>query len=69
LQQLTVRLNNQLNNRNYTVVHADSTRDHRGIDTAFIYDEQCIEPARAGDVAADDELLHPLCSKNDGIGS
>jgi Endonuclease/Exonuclease/phosphatase family len=38
LQQLAVRLNNQLNNRNYTVVHADSTRDHRGIDTAFIYD-------------------------------
>jgi endonuclease/exonuclease/phosphatase family metal-dependent hydrolase len=38
LQQLTARLNNQLHNRNYAVVHVDSTRDHRGIDTAFIYD-------------------------------
>ncbi|MEJ2600131.1 MAG: hypothetical protein P8Z00_17490, partial [Anaerolineales bacterium] len=38
LQQLTARLNGQLNSRNYAVVHVDSTRDHRGIDTAFIYD-------------------------------
>lgn len=38
LQQLTARLNGQLNNRNYSVVHADSTLDKRGIDTAYIYD-------------------------------
>lgn len=39
LQQLTTRLNQLLNNRNYAVVHADSTRDHRGIDTAFVFDD------------------------------
>lgn len=38
LQQLTTKLNWQFNNRNYTVVHADATRDHRGIDTAFVFD-------------------------------
>jgi len=35
LQQLTSKLNSQMNNRNYSVVHVDSTKDHRGIDTAF----------------------------------
>ncbi len=39
LQQLTARLNPQLNNRTYTVVHVDATKDQRGIDTAFIYDD------------------------------
>jgi endonuclease/exonuclease/phosphatase family metal-dependent hydrolase len=38
LQQLTVRLNGLLSARNYSVVHVDSTLDHRGIDTAFIFD-------------------------------
>ena len=38
LQQLTKRLNGQINNRNYAVVHADSTQDRRGIDTAFVFD-------------------------------
>jgi hypothetical protein len=31
-------LNASIPGRSYTVVHADSTRDHRGIDTAFVYD-------------------------------
>ncbi|HSF82601.1 MAG TPA: endonuclease/exonuclease/phosphatase family protein [Anaerolineales bacterium] len=38
LQQLTARLNGQINNRNYAVVHVDATQDQRGIDTAFVYD-------------------------------
>lgn len=38
LQELIVRLNGQINNRNYAVVHADSTLDRRGIDTAFVFD-------------------------------
>jgi endonuclease/exonuclease/phosphatase family metal-dependent hydrolase len=38
LQQLTGRLNEQMAHRNYTVVHVDSTRDQRGIDTAFVFD-------------------------------
>lgn len=38
LEKLAERLNEQLNNRTYSVVHADATRDQRGIDTAFIYD-------------------------------
>lgn len=38
LQQLTTRLNEQINNRNYAVVHVDATQDQRGIDTAFIFD-------------------------------
>ena len=39
LQQLTSRLNSLLSNRNYTAVHVDASRDHRGIDTAFIFDD------------------------------
>lgn len=39
LQQLTAQLNGQLPNRNYNVVHVDATRDHRGIDTAFVFDD------------------------------
>jgi endonuclease/exonuclease/phosphatase family metal-dependent hydrolase len=38
LQQLTQSLNGQINNRSYIVAHADSTKDHRGIDTAFLID-------------------------------
>jgi endonuclease/exonuclease/phosphatase family metal-dependent hydrolase len=38
LQQLTARMNGHINNRNYSVVHVDATRDHRGIDTAFVFD-------------------------------
>ena len=38
LEKLIERLNGQVNNRNYMVVHVDSTLDHRGIDTAFVYD-------------------------------
>ena len=38
LKKLSSQLNSQLSNRNYSVVHVDSTQDHRGIDTAFIFD-------------------------------
>jgi len=38
LQQLTARLNAQLINRTYDAIHVDATRDHRGIDTAFVFD-------------------------------
>lgn len=38
LQQLTAKLNSLLSSRNYSVVHVDSTKDQRGIDTAFIFD-------------------------------
>ena len=38
LQQLTSRLNMQINNRAYAVVHFDAVLDHRGIDTAFVFD-------------------------------
>lgn len=38
LSNLSDELNTQLGNRNYMVVHEDAARDHRGIDTAFIYD-------------------------------
>jgi endonuclease/exonuclease/phosphatase family metal-dependent hydrolase len=40
LDQLTAALNTSLPARHYDVIHADSTADHRGIDTAFIYDDQ-----------------------------
>ncbi|MCF7973159.1 MAG: endonuclease/exonuclease/phosphatase family protein [Phycisphaerae bacterium] len=38
LEQLTARLNGQINSRTYAVAHVDSTLDFRGIDTAFVYD-------------------------------
>ncbi len=38
LDALVAEINNTLPTRNYDVVHVDSTRDRRGIDTAFIYD-------------------------------
>lgn len=39
LQQLTDRINAQLANRNYRIVHVDAALDRRGIDTAFIFDD------------------------------
>lgn len=39
LEALSDRLDQLLPNRNYSIVHADSTKDKRGIDTAFIYDK------------------------------
>lgn len=38
LDRLIIQLNNKLPDRHYTKVHADAKRDHRGIDTAFLYD-------------------------------
>lgn len=40
LQALVDRLNARLPARHYDMVHADATRDQRGIDTAFVYDTQ-----------------------------
>lgn len=40
LQELATQLNGQLNTRNYMLAHFDSSRDHRGIDTAFVYDSK-----------------------------
>jgi predicted extracellular nuclease len=47
LQQLTARLNGLLEARSYGVVHVDSALDHRGIDTAFIFDDSkyTVDPA------------------------
>jgi hypothetical protein len=47
LQQLTAALNGRLPSRTYAVAHADSTRDQRGIDTAFVYDSRryTVDPA------------------------
>ena len=39
LDALTAEINERLVSRNYSVVHADSTLDKRGIDTAFIVDQ------------------------------
>lgn len=46
LEQLTARMNGVLHDRNYNVVHADSTQDYRGIDTAFVFDtnEYTVDP-------------------------
>ncbi|MEM6451424.1 MAG: endonuclease/exonuclease/phosphatase family protein [Cyanobacteria bacterium P01_D01_bin.105] len=43
LQVLTQTLNSTLSERTYVDVHADATRDRRGIDTAFIYDSRRYE--------------------------
>lgn len=40
LEALSDRLDQLLPARNYSIVHADSTKDKRGIDTAFIYDKK-----------------------------
>lgn len=39
LDTLTTALNQALPGRDYDVVHVDSARDKRGIDTAFVYDK------------------------------
>lgn len=39
LDALVSEINGRLATRNYGVVHADSTRDRRGIDTAFLFDQ------------------------------
>ena len=38
LQALADQLNQALPARNYQLVHVDSARDQRGVDTAFLYD-------------------------------
>lgn len=38
LQVLSAKLNGLLSSRTYAVVHVDSSKDQRGIDTAFIFD-------------------------------
>jgi endonuclease/exonuclease/phosphatase family metal-dependent hydrolase len=40
LDALVAALNAALPARRYAVIHADSTKDHRGIDTAFLFDSQ-----------------------------
>lgn len=39
LEALSDRLDALLPGRNYSIVHADSTKDKRGIDTAFVFDK------------------------------
>lgn len=47
LETLTAALDAALPNRSYGIVHADNTNDQRGIDTAFIYDQNVfsVDPA------------------------
>lgn len=40
LEQLATCLNEQLSDRAYGLVHADATQDHRGIDTAMLFDQR-----------------------------
>lgn len=40
LDRLIAKLATALPGRSYDAVHVDATRDHRGIDTAFLYDTQ-----------------------------
>lgn len=40
LKTLAERMNGEIEDRRYDIVHADSTKDHRGIDTAFVYDSR-----------------------------
>lgn len=42
LQALADALNKALPQRRYELVHADSSRDQRGIDTAFLYDSAAV---------------------------
>jgi endonuclease/exonuclease/phosphatase family metal-dependent hydrolase len=39
LQQLAARLNDRISQRDYDIVHEDAKKDHRGIDTAFVFDK------------------------------
>ncbi len=43
LDVLAAELNNRHPSRHYNVVHADSAADHRGIDTAFLYDDRVFQ--------------------------
>jgi len=45
LEALVSELNATLPERHYDIVHADNTRDKRGIDTAFIYDTRVFSVA------------------------
>ncbi len=47
LEALAAELNAALADRAYGIVHADNTADHRGIDTAFVYDRKVftVDPA------------------------
>lgn len=47
LDTLAADINVRLPNRNYALVHADNVADQRGIDTAFIYDQNVfsVDPA------------------------
>lgn len=47
LEALVTEINGILTTRKYAVVHADNTRDQRGIDTAFIFDQNrfTVDPA------------------------
>jgi Endonuclease/Exonuclease/phosphatase family len=42
LEQLAASLNAALPMRNYGIVHADATKDKRGIDTAFLHDQNTV---------------------------
>ena len=44
LAELARALNGRLPARDYRKVHADATRDRRGVDTAFLYDASRLEP-------------------------
>ena len=48
LDELIAAVNGILPGRNYAVIHADNTRDQRGIDTAFIFDQNIfsVDPAK-----------------------
>ncbi len=46
IEQLCALLNGRLAQRTYRPVHVDSSRDLRGIDTAFIYDSRRLSPNR-----------------------
>lgn len=48
LEALATALVAALPHRDYALVHADSTLDHRGIDTAFVYDAKrlSVDPAK-----------------------
>ena len=48
LDVLTIAVNGMLPGRNYGVVHADNTLDQRGIDIAFIFDQNVfsVDPAK-----------------------
>lgn len=46
LEELCTLLNGRVAQRNYKPVHADATRDQRGIDTAFIHDSRTLQVNR-----------------------